>query len=211
MNYAVIDISLVDSLTGIDTRPYLAYQGRIANEEILLAHCRLKKIPHTIDAIFTNRFIAAFWRGDYTEANKCFDLASAQPTFNINMPRIQLISTSLYRGLISFQLFRAGEGEDWLAEGKKMLNKMEMWTKDCSKDVFENKLYLLEAENYASDDHIVAAKESYELSITSARDHGLIHEQGLSSEVSSLICVCMYALYVSCHEACTSSHTPLSL
>ena len=73
-----------------------------------------------------------------------------------------------------------------MAEGKKMLNKMEMWTKNCNKDVYENKLYLLEAENYASDDHIVAAKESYELSITSARDNGLINEQGLASEVSSL-------------------------
>ena len=131
--------------------------------------------------------MAAFWRADYAEANKCYDLASAQPTFN--MPRIQMISICLYRGLISFQLFRAGEGEDWLAKGKKMLSKMEMWTKNCSKDVFENKLYLLEAENYASDDHIVAAKESYELSITSARDHGLIHEQGLASEVSSIIYV----------------------
>ena len=185
LKYAVIDCYLVDSLTGIDTRPYLAFQGTIINEEILLAHCRLKKIPHGIDAIFTNRYIAAFWRGDYTEANKCYDLATAQPTFN--MPRIQMISTSLYRGLISFQLFRAGEGEDWLAEGKKMLNKMEIWTKNCNKDVYENKLYLLEAENYASDDHIVAAKESYELSITSARDNGLINEQGLASEVSSIV------------------------
>lgn len=48
--------------------------------------------------------------------------------------------------------------------------------------ICENKLILLEAENYASMCNVVAAKESYELSIKVARDNGYIHEQGLAYE-----------------------------
>ena len=44
--------------------------------------------------------------------------------------------------------------------------------------------FLCEAEDYASMCNIVAAKESYELSAKTARDHGLVHEQGLACEVS---------------------------
>jgi len=185
LKYAISDCTLVDTLTGIDSQPYLAFQGSIINEECLLADCRQKNMNNEIDAILTNRFIAAFWMGDYYKANEYYDLASEQPTFAL--PKIKLISVTYYRGLISFQLFRAGKGDDWLAEGKKMLEKMELWVKNCNKDVYENKLYLLQAENYASDDQIVAAKESYELSTTSSRDHGLIHEQGLAAGKSALV------------------------
>ena len=80
---------------------------------------------------------------------------------------------------------RDGEGEDLLEEGKKILEKMERWAKN-SKAIFESKLILLEAEHYASMCNIVAAKESYELSAESARDHCLMHEQGLACEVSLL-------------------------
>ncbi|KAL7545938.1 hypothetical protein ACHAWF_009286 [Thalassiosira exigua] len=82
---------------------------------------------------------------------------------------------------MSFQNFRDGKGEDWLEIGRKALAKTEVWVKN-SQVIFESKLYLMEAEHYASNCHIVAAKESFVLSAKTARDHGLVHEQGLAFE-----------------------------
>jgi len=56
---------------------------------------------------------------------------------------------------------------------------------------------LLEAEHYASMCNVVAARESYELSIKVARDNGYIHEQGLAYE-----CMGKYLVsIVEVHEA----------
>lgn len=114
-------------------------------------------------------------------AKKWSKESSALPSFK--MPKLQLIYHTFYHGLIAFQSYREGEGEAFLEEGKKVLSKMEQWAKN-SKVIFENKLYLIEAEHYASLCHIVAAKESYELSAETARNHGLLHEVGLAYEVS---------------------------
>ena len=109
-------------------------------------------------------------------------MASALPSSK--MPKVQLIYYTFYHGLIAFQRYRDGEGEKWLVAGKKVLDKMELWEKKNSKAIFENKLFLLESEHYACMCNIVASKESYELSAKSARDHGLVQEQG---EYNSMI------------------------
>merc|ERR1719491_1690136 len=72
---------------------------------------------------------------------------------------------------------------EWLDEGNSMKDQLGKWVKSCSKSIFENKLILLEAEHYASMCNVVAAKESYEMSIKVARDNGYIHEQGLAYEL----------------------------
>lgn len=184
LNYTIVDILVVDGLTGVDSYPFSALEGRISNEDVLLADAKYKNHNQGLEAIYTRRFFSAFWKGDYSEAKKWFDVASSIPSSK--MPKIQLIHRTFYRGLIAFQLYRDGEGEDFLEEGKKILEKMERWAKNC-KAIFESKLILLEAEHYASMCNIVAAKESYELSAESARDHGLMHEQGLACEVSILL------------------------
>ncbi|KAL7547171.1 hypothetical protein ACHAWF_010491 [Thalassiosira exigua] len=97
------------------------------------------------------------------------------------MPKIELVHGTFYRGIVSFHLHRDGKGEKWLAEGNKMLEQVKKWSIN-SKEIFENKLLLLEAEHYASLCHVVAAKESYDLSIKVAKDNGYIHEEGLAHE-----------------------------
>ncbi len=74
-------------------------------------------------------------------------------------------------------MFRDGGGEEHLDEGKKVLDKMKAWSK-CSDTNFNNKLLLLEAEYHASMCDIKAAKVAFEASVRSARDHGLVQEQG---------------------------------
>ena len=86
---------------------------------------------------------------------------------------VQSLSTSYF--LISVWSI----GEKWFAEGKRVLDQMETWV-NCQKKIFENKLILMEEEHYASMCNVVAAKESYELSIAVALDNGFIHEQGIA-------------------------------
>ena len=66
-----------------------------------------------------------------------------------------------------------------MEEGNKMQDQVQIWVKN-SKPIFENKLVLLEAEHYASMGNVVAAKESYELSVELACDNGYVHEQGFA-------------------------------
>lgn len=179
MKFCLVDFLLVEGLTGNNSHPFSAFEGTIQNEDFLLADCKYKKLNQAMEAIYTNRFISAFWNSNYAEANKWYQLAASLPSSK--MPKIQLIYRTFYHGLMAFQMFRDGEGEEWLDKGKVALDKMEQWAKN-SNVIFESKLYLLESEHYASMCNIVAAKESFELSAQTARDHGLIHEQGLAYE-----------------------------
>ena len=178
--YLVTGATLVDSLTGVDTRPYLAFEGKILNEECLLADAIHSNNHSLMEAIYTGRFISAFWKGQYAEANKWYDLASELKLFS--MIKIRVLHCTFYRGLVAFQLYRDGQGEDWLDEGKRILTKVEGWSRNCCTSLFENKLHLLRAENFASDGNIARAKKSYELSVALAGDVGLVHEQGLAAE-----------------------------
>lgn len=130
-----------------------------------------------VEAVHLQNFIILFWNGDYVEAEKASTIAMSFPS--AKMPKIQLIYHIFYRGIVAFNLYRDGKGENWLGVGIEMLNQMEIWVEN-SKPIIENKLILIEAEHYASMCNVVAAKESYVLSIQVARDNGYIHEQGLA-------------------------------
>jgi len=179
--FAIVDLLIIQGLTGVDYFAFSVFEGMIQDEDVLLANAKLKKHRQVLEIIYSRRFFSAFWFGEFAEANKWYDQSLTFPS--MKMPKIQLIYHTFYRGIIAYQMYRDGEGEEWLDEGKKALDRMEVWSKKASKAIFENKLYLLEAEHYASNCNIVAAKESYELSAKSARDHGVVHEQGLAYEL----------------------------
>jgi len=111
---------------------------------------------------------------------KLLELALEFPSSKI--PKLELIYRTFFGALLIFRRYRDGEGEDLFTKGQTMLEKMRLWSNN-SKAIFESKLLLLEAEEYAGSCNIVASKESYELSAKSARDHGLVHEQGLACEL----------------------------
>jgi hypothetical protein len=169
---------MIDSLTGDKSSdPYGVLNGIIRNKNTLFADAQSKMHFQIVEAVHLQNFFLSFWMGDYEEAAKASDRAMSFPTSK--MPKVQLIYHIFYRGIVMFHLYREGKGEHWLKEGEKMQDQLETWVK-TSKPIFENKLILLEAESYASTCNVVAAKESYELSIKVARDNGYIHEQGLA-------------------------------
>ena len=74
-------------------------------------------------------------------------------------------------------MYMDGKGEEYLDEGKQFLNKVKIWN-NCALANFQNKLLLLEAYHSASVFDTQTAREGFTASIQSARDHGLVHEQG---------------------------------
>jgi len=177
---AKVDFLFVQGLTGGNGQPFSEYEGLIQDEEIILALYRRSMHNQGIEAIYTRRFMSAFWARDYAQANEWLELASTLPSSR--MPKIELIHRTFLSALLTFRKYRDGEGEEFLSKGQVMLEKMRLWSKN-SKAIFENKLLLLESEQYACACNIVASKESYELSAESARNHGLVHEQGLAYEL----------------------------
>ena len=190
----------MDELAGVKKNPFSFIGGAIQDENYLLAYAKQHGTTG-LESMYSLRFFSAFWKGDYTIAIKWYKEATEQPSSK--MLKLSLIYRTFYHGLIAYQLYRNGEGEEWLDEGKIVLDKVEIWRRNAHKSIFESKLILLEAEDYASNCNIVAAKESYELSAKTARDYGLVHEQGLACEVSLswslqtlLLAACVYSNHV---------------
>jgi predicted ATPase len=80
---------------------------------------------------------------------------------------------AFYVGIISFWLARKsrdGDGQLWQERGKLSTLALEKMAKS-SRWNFENKWYLLEAEDAYCNNNVEAAKTYYEKSIASAKDH----------------------------------------
>ena len=181
---------------------YTALGENIHNKQSLLEYAQHESNFQIMEAVHLANVFISFWMGDWEEAQKSSEIALTFPS--AKMPKSQRVYHMFYRGIIAFTFYRDGKGEfqdfrassvteyklfphqclipigeKWFAEGKRVLDQMEIWV-NCQKKIFENKLILMEAEHYASMCNVVAAKESYELSIAVALDNGLIHEQGIA-------------------------------
>ena len=78
---------------------------------------------------------------------------------------------AFYMGLIYFWLARNSREEPkWHELGKKSKLALKKWA-ESSQWTFENKWYLLEAEESYCNDDLVTALSYYEKAISSAKDH----------------------------------------
>jgi histidine kinase len=78
---------------------------------------------------------------------------------------------AFYIGLISFWLARKSrDGQQWYKRGNNSKLALKGWAKS-SKWNFENKWYLLEAEESYCNNDFEAAKSYYEKAVSSAKDH----------------------------------------
>ena len=176
---AVMNKILINDLTGNTVDPFFVFNGLIPDEHFLLADAKSRNNVLLIENIHQCRFFIAFYNGDYAKAEEIYEVILSFSTSQA--PRMLTIQGTFLRGLISFQLYRDGQGEEWQSKGKTLLDKMEPWLQK-SKSLFENKVLLLRAEHLASIPNISDAIEMYNASIKSARDHGHIHEEGLAYE-----------------------------
>lgn len=143
LSFGVLDILLIDSLTGDDSKPFSACdRPEFQNEDSLIAHA--KACPQSVVFLYVSYFMKAFWSGDYKKANKYYGMAEVLPSFQVP-PKVHVFNAMFYHGLISFQSFRGGEGEECFERGKATLEKVKRWEPNC-KHTFHSKLLLLEAE-----------------------------------------------------------------
>jgi len=174
-----LDISLTCELTGSSDDPYTYFEESINSEEELFWDAKEKNNSQLLQSIAHKRFLSAFLFGDFGKAATHSKEASSFPTSKT--PKIQLIYHYFYHGLMAFHLYRDGEGESYLKEGKDMLEKFIIWNKHSPK-TFGNKVLLLEAEYLASLFNRNRALEKYDMSIKASRDSGFVQEEGLSNE-----------------------------
>ena len=177
---ALIHVAMIESLTGTKSNAFDVFEGTIPSEDFILADAKAKQNLVNIEFINLSRFFASFLFGDYQTANKLYGTVSSLPGQRQHM--IWSIFRQYYRGIIAFHLYRDGEGEEWLEEGEKMLQKFEHLAKKTTTNFFDSKLLLLRAEYYASSCEVRKAKLTFEDSIKSARDHGFVNDQGLAYE-----------------------------
>ena len=170
---------MIETLIGTKSNAFDVFEGTIPTETFILADAKAKKNIVSIELIHTRRFFTSFWFGDYRSANESYKAASSVPSFK--MIKLWTIYRECYRAIIAFHMYAEGEGEEWLEEGMQLLTKFQFW-RTISKNVFESKYLLIQAEYFAASCDIEKARTSFEASIKSARDYGYINEQGLAFE-----------------------------
>eukprot|EP00984_Skeletonema_dohrnii_P021165 scaffold10507_cov194-Skeletonema_dohrnii-CCMP3373.AAC.4 len=97
------------------------------------------------------------------------------------------ISNALYTGLISFWVARKSRARDaqyWIARGNESKLTLKRWA-ESSRWTFENKWYLLEAEESFSNNDYEAAKLFYKQAVSSAKLHKFVHEEALAYELAA--------------------------
>eukprot|EP00984_Skeletonema_dohrnii_P036573 scaffold37688_cov139-Skeletonema_dohrnii-CCMP3373.AAC.1 len=91
-----------------------------------------------------------------------------------------------YTGVISFWVARKSRDEDgqqWHNRGMRSKLALKKWA-ESSQWTFENKWFLLEAEESYCNKDFEVAKLFYEKAISSAKDHKFVHEEALACELA---------------------------
>eukprot|EP00984_Skeletonema_dohrnii_P034453 scaffold33562_cov125-Skeletonema_dohrnii-CCMP3373.AAC.7 len=95
------------------------------------------------------------------------------------------INTALYTGLISYWVARKSrDTKYWFARGNESKLTFKRWA-ESSQWTFENKWYLLEAEESFCYNDYEVAKLFYKQAISSAKLHKFVHEEALAYELAA--------------------------
>ncbi|KAL7484284.1 hypothetical protein ACHAW6_009928, partial [Cyclotella cf. meneghiniana] len=91
---------------------------------------------------------------------------------------------AFFGGLASWRIYRETHNPLWAQRGAEFKERMRRWKDQGSSWNFENKSFLLEAEELYSNGNVEEATVLYEHAISSAREHKFIHEEALSYELA---------------------------
>lgn len=95
------------------------------------------------------------------------------------------IHRHFYGGLVSLHFYRETHDQFWLDRATHAISKLEAWAAESVWN-FENKLFLLQAENHYAFGEMEEAAVKYRLAIESARKHRFIHEEAVASEQAAV-------------------------
>lgn len=86
-------------------------------------------------------------------------------------------------GLAAYWMFRKSKDPKWTHKASKSKLMMKKWA-EVNEWNFQNKLYLMEAEEAFCYDDTASAKSLYEKAISSAREHRFINDEALAYELA---------------------------
>lgn len=122
------------------------------------------------------------------DASLQFDVsgAVAERHYQLN---INYLMGIFFEGLASFLLARNSvgieESEKWTKRGRSVLTRMRCWTEHSLWN-WENKMLVLEAENFYAIGEFDKAASNYDRAICSANAHKFIHEEAIASELAGM-------------------------
>lgn len=90
-----------------------------------------------------------------------------------------------YDGLINFYFMGQTDDTRYLERGENALSRMMEWVRHSDWN-FKNKLLLMQAEYHKVMKNSKMAADCYDASITAARDHKFIHEEGMANELAGI-------------------------
>ncbi|KAL7535064.1 hypothetical protein ACHAXR_009250, partial [Thalassiosira sp. AJA248-18] len=90
-----------------------------------------------------------------------------------------------YEGLVGYWIGREESSAMWMAKGNESKVAMQKFAA-CSKWNFENKFYLLSAEEQFCERNFELAAEFYDKAISSAKEHRFVNEEALSNELAGM-------------------------
>ncbi|KAL7491484.1 hypothetical protein ACHAWT_001521, partial [Skeletonema menzelii] len=166
-------------LIGIDEEP----KDNDAENESILAKNINAKAAHYLQNL-RKEILGPIWCSHTLSVN--FALVS----FHSGWPEAQMIgSNGSFRefciGLVSFWVARSSnDREQWYERGKKSKLALRKWA-ETSQWTFENKWFLLEAEEAFCNSNFDEAKLYYEKAVTSAQNHKFVHEEALACELAA--------------------------
>eukprot|EP00986_Skeletonema_menzelii_P013592 scaffold8066_cov147-Skeletonema_menzelii.AAC.1 len=164
-------------LIGIDEDPKHAS----AEEEKIFATNNGVKSTHCFQKLYISFMFRLY---DETKANAEVFLACIASSTWTNLFVSQSFRT-FYIGLVSFWVARSSsDREQWHERGHKSKLALRKWA-ETSQWTFENKWFLLEAEEAFCNGNFDQAKLYYEKAVTSAEIHKFVHEEALACELAA--------------------------
>jgi tetratricopeptide (TPR) repeat protein len=89
-----------------------------------------------------------------------------------------------WEGLVSYWIGRAEDNTEWLLKGHSATQAIQKLV-DCSEWNFQNKLFLLKAEQQFCARDFILAENYYDAAISSSREHRFLNEEALSLELAA--------------------------
>eukprot|EP00804_Cyclotella_cryptica_P025420 CCRYP_017200-RA/>CCRYP_017200-RA protein AED:0.17 eAED:0.17 QI:0/0.83/0.57/1/0.83/0.71/7/325/1615 len=144
----------------------------------------LDNYPYALEIYYFQKTFASFMLDNYESMKE-----SAVELFKFSSKLWLLISNHIFHelicGLVSFRLYRETKLSFWLDKGTNFTSQMHSWGEQGSSWTFENKCFLLKAEEQFSNDRLDLARASYDKAISSAKAHKLVHEEAMAYELAA--------------------------
>ncbi|KAL3809613.1 hypothetical protein ACHAXA_011792 [Cyclostephanos tholiformis] len=137
-----------------------------------------------LQAIYAHRVFQAFWQG---HSERCQYYINKFLTARSDEGSVVRITISFIYGLNSFQLRRIRPKTKQRAIMRRSIQVLKTAATYSHRN-FQNKVELLEAEEFSDDGKHDEAMASYVAAINSAQSNGFIHEQGLACELAGYHC-----------------------